>query len=371
MLELRILFLNWKDLDNPAAGGAETYTEEISKRLVTFGHQVTIFASSFDGSDSEASHYGVRIIRQGGRVTVYSKARNYVRSHLSDYDLFIDEINTVPFRIARIAKTKRVIALIHQLAREIWFYETRFPLNLIGYFGLEPFWIRQYRDQTTITVSNSTREDLLKLGFKRIRIVQNGISVSPMDSVPRKDVGPVMIFLGRLVRSKHPEHAIQALIKAKSRVPDAQLWMVGDGYLRPKLEAKRIEGVRFFGKVTHEEKFELLKKARVMLVPSVREGWGISVIEANAMGTPAIGYSVPGLRDSIVDGRTGVLVKRDNVEGLANAASNILLDAGKARQMGEQALDWSKRFTWEKSALQFNNVIAENSELGKDMRDAK
>ncbi len=357
METLRILFLNWRDSANPSAGGAETFTEEIGKRLVRYGNDVTIVTSAFDGCEPEARRFGIRIIREGGKYSVYAKARGYVKSHLSEFDVIIDEINTVPFRVHRIAKGRPVVAVIHQLAKEVWFYETRFPISALGYFALEPFWLRGYRRVPTVTVSDSTRRDLLKLGFERVRVVYNGIGITPLEKPPPKESNPVLIFVGRLVKCKLPDHAIAAFKEVRALLPEAELWILGDGYLKAKLEKNAVNGVRFFGRVDDEEKFDLLKRAHVLLAPFVREGWGISVIEANAVGTPAVGYAVPGLQDSIVHGDTGLLVRPLDPRALAEAAKQILCNPSTAEKFSRNALEWSRRFSWDEAAKEFDGFL--------------
>ena len=351
------MFLNWRDAASPEAGGAETFTEEIAKRLVKNGHEVTIFASRFPGSEGESNRFGMRIVRQGGKYTVFRMGRSYVRNHLADFDVFIDEIKILPFRIKRMAKGKRVFAVIHQMGREVWYYETPFPLSLLGYYVLEPWLLKSYRKVPTIAVSASTKKDLVGLGFENVKIVHNGIGVTPLETVPNKENHPVMIYVGRLVKYKLPEHAIRAFRHVRNTLGDAELWVVGDGYQRTELARSSGDGVTFFGRVSEEKKLDLLKRAHVLLVPSVREGWGISVIEANAMGTPAVGYNIPGLRDSIVDGKTGFLAEPLNPAALAEQALKLLRDKRLAESMSLNALKWSTGFTWDRAAREFGEVI--------------
>jgi glycosyltransferase involved in cell wall biosynthesis len=167
----------------------------------------------------------------------------------------------------------------------------------------------------------------------------------------------VLIFVGRLVRSKHPEHAIIAFEQVKAAFPDAELWILGEGYLRPRLESIAGDGVKFFGRVQDQEKFDLLQKAHVLLAPSAREGWGISVIEANAMGTPAVGYAVPGLKDSIVQDETGFLVTPKNPSALAEAAKLILCNDPSTEDFSMNALEWSRKFSWDRSAEEFYGLV--------------
>jgi glycosyltransferase involved in cell wall biosynthesis len=299
----------------------------------------------------------MRIIREGGKYGVYSKARRYVKHNFSEFDIIVDEVNTVPFRIHRMIQPKPVVAVIHQLAREIWFYETSFPINAIGYYVLEPFWLREYRQVPTITVSNSTRIDLVSRGFENVCVVPNGVDYTPTDRVPQKEENPVLIFMGRFVRSKLPEHAIAAFEQIKRSYPNAELWMVGDGYLRSRLQAESPNGVRFFGRVDNKEKFDLLARAHVLLVPSVREGWGISVIEANSVGTPAVGYAVPGLRDSIVDGTTGYTVEPLNRNALARATLSLLADPSAWANLSNNAIAWSRQFSWDDASNKFLSAL--------------
>jgi glycosyltransferase involved in cell wall biosynthesis len=354
---MRILFVNWRDTANPEAGGAENFTEEIGKRLAQLGHSVTIFASSFNGCAATSSRLGMTIIRDGGKYTVYSKARDFVKHHELDFDIIIDEINTVPFQIHKLNQKKPVVALIHQLAREIWFYETPFPLSVLGYYLLEPRWLSAYRNVCTVTVSASTREDLINIGFKNVHTVHNGIGIVPVEHSPKKGPAPIIVFLGRLVKSKQPDHAIKAFEHVRSAFPNAELWILGDGYLRRKLESKRASGVRFFGRVSEREKFAMLEKAHLLLVPSVREGWGVSVLEANAMGTPAVGYAVPGLRDSIVDGVTGLLVTAFDYAAMARAAKSLLGNPETMARISSQCLDWAKKFSWDEATNSFHKVL--------------
>ncbi|MCL4430175.1 MAG: glycosyltransferase family 4 protein, partial [Chloroflexi bacterium] len=212
----------------------------------------------------------------------------------------LDEINTRPFFAQTYIKNhEKVIALIHQLAREFWFYETPFPISYMGYYLLENRWLKQYRDVPTVTVSDSTRKDLLNLGFKHVSVVPEGLNFEPLNAPPIKDVKPIVAFSGRLKRAKRPDHAIKAFAMVREKVPNAELWVFGDGPFRKKLEDMSCLGVRFFGNLNDAERRELLIKSWVLVVPGLREGWGLNVIEANAFGIPCVAYDVPGLKDSV------------------------------------------------------------------------
>ncbi len=352
---MKILWFNWRDIKNPEAGGAEVYTHEIAKRLVKKGHSVTLFTAEFSHCRQEEIVDGVNIIRRGGKYRVYGKAREYWKKN-KNFDVVIDEINTRPFLTPKFVAKEKTIALIHQLAREFWFLETPLPVSYIGYHFLENYWLKHYRSVSTITISESTKHDLNKLGFKKVSIVYSGLDIKPLDNIPEKSERPTIIFLGRMKNAKKPQDVVEAFRLIKKEVKDAQLWMVGDGYLRKKLEGKD-KDVKFFGFVSSEVKVELLKKAWVIAVPGVREGWGLVVTQANALATPAVGYDIPGLRDSIKHGYNGLLVEGGDIQAFADTITKVLTDDELRNKLSRNAIEWAKRFSWDRSAEEFESVI--------------
>jgi len=356
-VNMSILWFNWRDIKNPEAGGAEVYTHEIAKRLVNKGYSITLFTSEFKDCKREEIIDGVKVVRNGGRYTVYQKAKEFYKKSGNSFDIVIDEINTRPFLTPKFVDKDKIVALIHQLAREFWFYETTFPVNLIGYYILERRWLKNYVSVPTITVSNSTKKDLEELRFKRIFIVHNGLNVEPVDRIPEKAEKPTIIYVGRMKKAKKPQDVFEAFKIVKREIRDAELWMVGDGYLRKKLERKDRD-VKFFGYVDKRTKDELVKKAWVIAVPGIREGWGQVVTDANALGTPAVGYNIPGLRDSIKHGYNGYLVNT-NPEALASGIIEILLEDELRKMLSRNAVEWAKQFNWDRSAEEFEMVIEE------------
>jgi glycosyltransferase involved in cell wall biosynthesis len=354
---MHILWFNWRDILNPEAGGAEVFTHEVMKRLTKRGYDITLFTSRFEECQLNENIDGIDVIREGNKYTVYRQAKKYLKAYKHHYDLIIDEINTRPFFTAKYATEKQVIALIHQLARDFWFYETRFPLNYIGYYYLEKKWLSNYKDIITVTVSNSTKTDLEEMGFKKLFVVPPGLSVTPLSTVKKKEANPSVIFIARLKKAKLPHHALQAFSIIKREIPDAKMWIIGDGYLREKLESFKSKDVTFFGHVSNEKKCELLSRAHIILVPAVREGWGLIVTEANAMGTPAIGYDVHGLRDSIKHDETGITIKERSPEAMAQQAILLLRDPNRLSKYSTNALKFSKQFSWDKTANSFDKLL--------------
>lgn len=297
---MRILILNWKDLAHRDAGGAEVFTEQVARSLVTSGHAVTLFAAAVEGRPARELVEDVEIVRAGGRFSVYRAARRFwSKQPKGAFDVVIDEINTRPFLTPRWIRDTPVVALIHQLAREIWFYETPFPVSVLGRYVLEPWWLRAYRNLPAMTVSRTSAESLARFhDWRDVTVLPEGSDPHPVPAAA-KEAKPTIVFLGRLVAMKRPEHAIEAFRLVSQRCPAARLWMIGDGPLLARLRSNAPPGVAFMGHIALDELRDRLARAHVLVSTSVREGWGLNVSEAAACGTPTIAYSVPGLVDSV------------------------------------------------------------------------
>jgi glycosyltransferase involved in cell wall biosynthesis len=314
---VRILVLNWKDLAHPAAGGAEIFVHNVGAELVRRGHEVTQFSAGVDGRPGTETDDGVRVVRGGGRLTVYREARRFWRSQAGSFDVVLDTINTRPFLAPRWAGSRPVVPLIFQLAREIWFTETPWPVAVLGRYALEPWWLRAYRNLPALTISETSAASLREHhGWTNVAVLPVGLDAVPVPDVP-KDEHPSVVFLGRLVGMKRPRDAIRAFELLRAVQPEARLRIVGTG---PDLEPLRREappGVELLGRVSRDERSELLSRAHVLVATSLREGWGMNVSEAALLGTPSIGYAVPGLADSIP--ASGGLLVEPRPEALGEA----------------------------------------------------
>ena len=319
---LRILAYNWRDLAHPRAGGAEVYLQSVAREWVKRGHEVTVFCGAVEGRPAEEFLDGVRILRRGSRIGVYREARRYWRREGDgQYDLVFDCVNTRPFFCSRFVRNVPVVAVIHQVAREVWRYETPWPISVIGRYLLEPAWLRAYRDVPVVTVSESSRESLAEYGLRRVTVVPEGWV--PTRPVPvKKESVPTVVFLGRLSANKRPEHAIRAFGLVRRQLPEAQMWVMGGGPEEARLRKMAGPGVTFLGRVPGAEKRERLGRAHALVVTSVREGWGLVVTEAAVSGTVAIGYDVAGLRDSI--GASGGVLTRADPASLATGLVKLL-----------------------------------------------
>lgn len=357
----RILILNWRDIAHPRAGGAEKVTHEIARRWVAWGHHVTLFCASFPGAADEESIDGVHIVRRGRQQTVHWAAYQYYRGRARGrYDIVIDEVNTIPF-FAPLYAREPVILYSNQLAREVWRYEAPFPVNALGYIA-EPMYMQAYRHTPIMTISCSTERDLRGLGLKGpCHIIPMAVDMPVSERLPAieiKEPALTLAFVGRVVPSKRVDHTIEALsLIHQSHDANAHLWIIGSWDERHKLALdRRITSlglgsyVTFWGPVEAATKERLLARAHALVMTSVREGWGLVVTEANALGTPAVVYNVPGLRDSTRDGETGLVCAENTPASLAQAIMTLYGQRTLYNRLRNEAWASAKTLNWDRSA---------------------
>ncbi|HEX5187177.1 MAG TPA: glycosyltransferase family 4 protein, partial [Nitrososphaeraceae archaeon] len=299
----------------------------------------------------------INVVREGGKFTVYEKAKKYYKENKNNFNLIIDEINVKPFLTPKYVKNIPVVALIHQISPEQFTHELPFPIGIIGRYILEKRWLSIYKDIFTVTVSDSTRTSLEELGFRKIKVVKEGLSVTPLDEPLSKVERPRITFIGRFKKHKLPDHAILAFKKIKKKIPNSQMYVIGDGYLLDKLKQIEVEDITFYGYINNKEKYRLLSQSHLVLVPAIREGWGLVVVESNAMGVPVVAYTVPGLVDLIKDGFNGLLVNPNTPDELANTAISLLSNPDKLETLCRKAIEYSRQFDWNTTTAEFEEML--------------
>lgn len=365
---LRVLVFNWRDTKHLWAGGAEVYIHELSRRWAKEGNSVTLFCGNDGQSLRNEAVDKVNIIRRGGFFTVYLWAILYtVFKFRNKFDVVIDSENGIPF-FTPLFTTKPVILLVHHVHQEIFIEHMKFPLSYIGRFiegKVMPF---VYKNHQVITVSESSRKEIIKTGIapeERVQIVNPGIEMP--NKKFKKTEFPSVIYLGRLKAYKNVDIAIRAFSNVVKRFTAARFYIVGEGDSIGSLRDVVVklgleEKVLFLGKVSEEEKVRLLSESWVAVQPSTVEGWGITVIEANSCKTPVIASDTKGLRDSIIDGKTGILVKVKDTKAFSKNMKKLIVNKRLRDVSSKEAYKWAKQFSWDESAKSFYHVLFQEHE---------
>ncbi len=366
----RILILNWRDTRHAEAGGAEVYAYELARRWKRAGHEVRMFC----GNDGHAPRHEVvdeiEITRRGGFKTVYVWAFvYYMLSFRKHTDIIVDCHNGIPF-FTPVYSRKPIYCVVHHVHQAV-FREYLKPAQAMLASWLErtamPY---LYRNCQFITVSKSSKEGMvheLNIPAKHIEIVHNGIDLDRF--VPgRKAEEPTILYMGRLKTYKSVDILIRAFVDIRASLPTARLVIGGSGDAGPGLKKLTKElglesSVTFYGRVTEGKKVQLLQEAWAFCSPSYAEGWGITVIEAHACGTPVVASNVPGLRDSVQMPESGFLVPYGDVEAFSERLLYVLTNQKPRELMSRNARVWASRFDWQKSAMEFLETIENPSPL--------
>lgn len=363
---MRILVVNWMDRENPQAGGAEIHLHETFGRLAARGHSVSLLCSGWEGAAPRTVLDGIEVHRTGSRYTFPLKAWPYYRRHLAGgWDVIVEDLNKVPLFTPVWGDTP-VVPLVHHLFGTTAFQEASLPIAALT-VALEWPLARAFVGRPAVAVSPSTRDDLVRRGFRSedVSVIPNGIDLDwyAPDPEVRRFPEPSLLFLGRLKRYKRVDLVLEALAALRTRgLPGVRLRVGGRGDDLPRLQARAAElgvagSVDFLGFVSEEEKRTLLRRSWIHVLTSSKEGWGITVMEAGACGTPTVASDVPGLRDSVRHRRTGLLVPHENVRALTEALAAVLTDSGLRDSLGEGARVFSRDFGWDDTARAVEGVL--------------
>ena len=356
---MRILVLNWQDRHNPQAGGAEIHLHEIFGRLAARGHDVTLLASGFAGAAAREMVDGIDVHRVGGRHSYTLLARPYYRRVLAatPFDVVVEDLNKVPL-FSPLWARRPVVLLVHHLFGATAFREATPPVAAATWLLERPI-PRIYRGLPAEAVSESTADDLVRRGLRRqdIRVIHNGVDLdfyTPDPATPRLPE-PTFLYLGRLRRYKRVDLILKALAALRDSGVTARLLIAGKGDYEPALRAlaERLglgDAVEFLGFVSDEEKRTLLRGVWANVFTSPKEGWGITNLEAAACATPSVASDAPGLRESVVAERTGILVPHADVPALAAALGRLIERPAEVERMGALALGFAQRFSWDAAA---------------------
>ncbi len=378
---LHILIFNWRDIKHTWSGGAEWYFQEMAKRWVSEGNSVTIFCGRDSKTKSNEVIDGVEIIRRGGFYTVYVWAFLYYIAKLrGKYDIVIDSENGIPFFTPLFVRVPKILVIHHihkDYLKESAVFSLRhirsFVLAHVAYLLESVLMPIAYKRVHTVTVSESSRQDIIRLGMgtaETISIVSPGVNVSEYENIAKTKY-PSFVYLGRLKAYKNIDIAIQSFKLYRKNNPSAKFTIAGDGSARPELESlvrklHLTQAVQFTGRVEEEEKVKLLSQSWAAIQHSSYEGWGMTVIETNAGSTPVIASDVNGLRDSVVNNKTGLLVPLKNVKALALAMETITQNTPLRLELSKGAYEWARNFSWDTISEQFMDIMKRELDIKEE-----
>jgi glycosyltransferase involved in cell wall biosynthesis len=357
----RVLILNERDPRHPAAGGAEVHVAEISRRMAAMGFELTQAAVGFPGAPARERLDGLEVVRLGRIRWYYPRvvaacARETRRGR---FDVVVEHLNKLPFCSPAYSAVP-VLAVNHHLFGRSAFLQVAWPIAaaVVAIESTIP-WV--YRNTPFLAVSESSKQDLVARGIDagRIGVFYNGIDPPRIAALPIAARPCRVTYFGRLERYKRVDALLRALAALAPRFPALEIVIIGRGSRSGELQRLAMElglagRTRFTGFVNDALRDELLAGSRVCVCPSVKEGWGITVVEANALGVPVVATDAPGLRDAVVHDQTGLLVADGAPDPfaarLAQAIAALLGDEARLARLADGALAWSRRFDWDASA---------------------
>lgn len=350
-----VVIVAWRDIASPQAGGSELLVDQLAAGLTARGDRVTLLC----GGPSASHSYDV--VRSGGPYSQFLGAPPAYWRRLRECDVVVEVCNGMPF-LAPLWSRKPTICMVNHVHTDLWPLRFRPPLCTAGRFLEQRVMPWVHRHNLVLMVSASTARELESLGVprERIRMLTNG--AAPVGPPAPRSAEPLFLALGRLAEYKR----IDLLLRLWDRVRPVvggRLVVAGDGPQRGYLESLAGPGVSFAGRVSDEQKHRLLAAAWLLLHPALIEGWGIVITEAALRGTPAVGFDVPGLRDSVEHGRTGVLARSE--AEFASAWAALTLDPARRAALGEAARRHSARLRWSTAVRHFSAVIDEAADEGR------
>jgi glycosyltransferase involved in cell wall biosynthesis len=366
-----VVWFSWKDIRHPLAGGAERVGHEWRRRLARDGHVVRHLTAQYPGSAARETIDGVDTLRRGRTLLGhYPAALHAYRGELhADADLIVEEVNTVPYFTRIVRGRAHPVLLYYQLAREIWRYQTPAPVAAIGYVAEAVYTRPQGRGHpTTITISDDSKRDLMTVGgfdAARVHVVRVGIDNEALAACdPAAKAGTfTVLFHGSLRAMKRPLQAVAAFEALLAAGADGRLWISGSGdgeaALREYVQTHELgDHVTFFGRTSEPEKLRLMQAASVLVVTSVKEGWGLIVTEANSMGTPAIVYDVDGLRAAAGSHNWMVPPRPERLGARLLDARRLFDSRHTYDEWCTRVLDDSRAYTHDASYADFSQVLS-------------
>lgn len=365
----------FRDLDDPTGGGAEEHAAQVCAHLALAGLDVTMHTGRVDGAPSEVTRDGYRVIRRGGHLGVFAFSPvDELMGRMGPCDGLIEVFHGTPF-FAPLWSRKPQIGLVHHVHLGTWDMLLPGPLGRIGEFFERYAVPIVYRNRALVTAALSARDEIVehyRARPERIAIAHHGIDPRFAPG-GRRSARPLVVTVARMMPQKGIDDLLPALVEIRSRVPDVEAVIVGDGPHRDRLEAKaaRLGGgdwLRFVGRVSDDDLVEWYRRAWVVASASKREGFGLTLTEAAACGTPVVATRIPGHLDAVDDGHSGLLV--GNMRELADAVVALLEQEQWRDSLSVGALEHAAQFTWEASTAALFDALCDEAERLEQTRGA-
>ncbi len=371
---MNILLVNWRDMKHPQAGGAEVHYHEIFRRLVAKGHTVVLLTTRFEGSEPTDVQDGIVVYRRGNTWLFNWQTPFFIPAILRRHriDCIIDDVNKIPFFTPRYFRRIPCGVFFHHLFGKTIFEVTAPPMAAYILF-LENRIARAYRRTPCCTVSKSTFAELTARGFPadNITIIENSVDIDRLirdRDTPRE--ADLLLYVGRLKRYKNLDIVMEAMSRLNAENRRLRFVICGSGddeaHLRACAHKNGVEHqVIFVGHASEEEKIDLYHRATLLVNPSIKEGWGITNIEANAAGTAVVANDAPGLSDSVLHGVTGLLYKFNDAADLTRSIKLLIDDSALRLKMGHEGRKWALKFSWDNSAMRMEEWLTEKVMKGR------
>lgn len=345
---LNVGFVSWRDLPHPQAGGSELVVDRYARGLQERGHRVRLMC----GGPVGRHHYPVDDL--GGPYAQYLRAPLVHARRYRHTDVLVDVQNGIPF-YSPLWRARPVVCLVHHVHAEQWALRFGPPVAALGRTLEGRGMPLAYRRARFVAVSPSTSRALQDLGVPadRIDVVTSGVDEDGHAPPGRSDE-PLFLALGRLVPHKRIDLLLD-LWREVREVVGGRLVIAGDGPELPRLRRRAPPGVELCGHVSEARKRELLSAAWLLVHPALHEGWGVVVLEAAAVGTPAIAFDVPGVRDAIQPGCSGELAA--DPAAFARLWVELADSPERRARMGAAARAWAATQDWTTSVRGFEAVL--------------
>ena len=351
---MNILIFNWRDIKHPRAGGAEVHLHKIFEPIAQNGNKTVLVSSQFEGCEIRENINGIEVVRIGNESTylleVWKNFKKYEREFSPD--IICEDFNKLPFLTPILTKKPRLIQMHHLWLTSIFRETSPFAAGIVwlGEQMLRFF----YKNEQFAIVSDSAKKELMSYGIKseQIKVIHNGIDSDFYKPSIEGTEEKYLLYVGRLQKYKGVLDLCKAFAKIAEKYPDIKLKIAGSGAFRKKLEEwiskhNLQDRILLLGFISEDEKLRLLQNAFLLVQPSFKEGWGLTVIEANACGVPVVANNAPGLCDSVNDGKTGLLYKFGDVDDAAKKMEEFLQNPQFYAEISANCRAWAEKFKWQ------------------------